>query len=257
VSYAFSSTATLASIVQGLQSLQVPYATDSSGTLQYFTITATAVGTTAYNITLTAPFFGPTVQVFNSLSPSSSTGLTLTSATVNDPTVTGSAGTVSFNELVFVEWKNSIPVVALNRDDFFKLSSRETAVYGINTATGVTTVSSAPGSRALQYWYDRQITPRVWFWPIPVDDFQVFEMVIYQQIEDLGTLSNTIAVPNRWIKYVNDALAYEMAFVMPNVDPNRQDKLEARMNRSFLDADSSEEDFAPVRLAANTSAYTS
>jgi hypothetical protein len=131
-------------------------------------------------------------------------------------------------------------------------------VYSIapGAVTPQVNITPAAGSRSLQYWFDRQITPRTWFWPLPNNDFQVFEMIIYKQIEDVGTLSNSIAVPNRWIKYVNDALAYEMAFIMPQVDPNRQDKLETRMNRSFIDADASEEDFAPVRLAANTSPYT-
>ena len=210
----------------------VPYYSNTGDVEGYFSVSVS--GST---ISLTAPTYGAN----NTITVSPLIGVTTQVVNI-PPAIAGTAGTISFYEVVFVEWLNTIPVVPLNRDDFFKLSSRER-----NTSSN---------SRALQYWFDRQITPRTWFWPQPSTDFQVFETIIYKQVEDVGTLSNSIAVPNRWIKYVNDALAYEMSFILPQVDPVRQQTLETRMGRSFLDADSSEEDFAPVRLSANTSAYT-
>lgn len=64
------------------------------------------------------------------------------------------------------------------------------------------------GQQPLQYWVDRrQTVPYLNVWPVPNNP--LVQIVVYRrrQIQDVGSLTNTLEIPQRWITCVTYALA--------------------------------------------------
>jgi hypothetical protein len=66
--------------------------------------------------------------------------------------------TFSIRQMVFSTSQQVIPLSRLNRDDYWNLPNKQ-----------------FPSVRSLQYWFDRQIEPSMYLWPVPNNDFQMFQ----------------------------------------------------------------------------------
>ena len=135
--------------------------------------------------------------------------------------------------------QQDIPLAPLNRDTYFALPNKQ-----------------FQSQRSLQYWYNKGVEQSIYLWPIPQDNFQCFQIVIEQQLQDAGTLSNELYVPNRWLNAIQSMLSHKVAKQLPNVDLARIQYLEAQANIDLNDAGNGEEDNAPVYFQPNISYYT-
>lgn len=149
------------------------------------------------------------------------------------------APTFSLRQLSFSYTQQDIPLARLNRDDYWNLPNKQ-----------------FESQRSLQYWFDRQITPQMYLWPIPNDDFQVFQLVIEKQLQDVGSLTNELYIPNRWIAAVQKQLSHQLALQLPNVDLARIQYLEQQSNLWLTQAENEERDKSPIYYAPNISYYT-
>ena len=149
------------------------------------------------------------------------------------------AATFSLRQIVFSYTQQDIPLSRLNRDDYWNLPNKQ-----------------FQSQRSLQYWFDRQITPQMYLWPIPNSDFQLFQLVIEKQLQDVGSLSNELYVPNRWIAAVQKMLSHQMALQLPGVDLNRIQYLEQQANNWLAQAESEERDRSPILYTPAISYYT-
>ena len=149
------------------------------------------------------------------------------------------ASTFSVRQIVFSTSQQVIPLARLNRDDYWNLPNKQ-----------------FPSDRSLQYWYDRQINPQMYLWPIPSNDFQMLQLIIEKQIEDVGNLSNELYIPNRWIPAVQAWLSHELSMQIPGVDQNRIAYLEARYKEWLNSAEQEERDKSPIYFQPNYSYYT-
>lgn len=149
------------------------------------------------------------------------------------------ATTFSLRQLNFSYVQQVIPLARLNRDDYWNLPNKD-----------------FPGVRSLQYWYDRQIEPQMYLWPIPNNNFQMLQLVIESQIMDVGNLSNELYVPNRWLAAIQSWLSHELALQIPGVDQNRIAYLEARYKEWLNSAEQEERDKSPIYFQPNFSYYT-
>jgi hypothetical protein len=113
-----------------------------------------------------------------------------------------------------------------------------------------------PSVRSLQYWFDRTIEPSMYLWPVPNNDFQMFQLVVEKQMEDVGSLTNQIYVPDRWLPCVQAQLSHKLSMQLPNVDINRITYLEAQANKLFQQASDEDRDKSPIYLQPNFSYYT-
>jgi hypothetical protein len=147
--------------------------------------------------------------------------------------------TFSLRALVFAYTQQDIPLARLNRDDYWSLPNKQ-----------------FESDRSLQYWFDRQINPQMYIWPIPNNDFQMFQLIIEKQIEDVGDLSNELYVPNRWIAAVQKMLSHQMSLQLPGVDLGRIQYLDGQANYWLTQAEAEERDKSPVMLTPNVSYYT-
>jgi hypothetical protein len=113
-------------------------------------------------------------------------------------------------------------------------------------------------SDTLQYWYDKKFyQPQITFWPGPSTPMAV-HVFVQRQIQDPGTFTNAVEVPQRWLDTVISLLAPKVCLELPKefVPPDRYDKLVLIAATALKDAEDSETDGAPMRFAPNISCYT-
>lgn len=137
-----------------------------------------------------------------------------------------------------------IPMSKLSNDDYVALPNKTFAVPA--------------GSKSLQFWFDKQTSPRIWIWPASegADD----QIVIWAQrhIQDVGALTNTLDVPQRWLESIILLLACRCAVELPSgeLPPGRLEYLEAKSAEHLAQAEDGESDGSPIRLAPNIGGYT-
>jgi hypothetical protein len=152
---------------------------------------------------------------------------------------TNTSSTFSLRQLVFCYTQQDIPLARLNRDDYWNLPNKQ-----------------FQSQRSLQYWFDRQIDPQMYLWPIPNNDFQLFQLVIEKQLEDVGSLTNELYVPNRWIAAIQALLSHKLSLQVPNGDLTRIQYLEVQAQKWLQQAEAEERDKSPIYYQPNISYYT-
>ena len=112
--------------------------------------------------------------------------------------------------------------------------------------------------KPLQYWYDKQINPQITAWPVPNDPTQMLVMQMHMHIQDVGTLTDTLAIPQRWQNYAIWELASYCANERPKTERNPQtiQFCEAKAAASLTKAEMGESDGAPLQLTPNIRSYT-
>ena len=149
------------------------------------------------------------------------------------------ATTFSVRQIVFSTSQQVIPLARLNRDDYWNLPNKQ-----------------FPSNRSLQYWFDRTIEPSMYLWPVPNNDFQMFQLIVEKQMEDVGSLTNQIYVPDRWLPCVQAQLSHKLALQLPGVDMGRVGYLENQANKLFQNASDEDRDKSPIYFQPNISYYT-
>ena len=109
--------------------------------------------------------------------------------------------TYSLRAIQFAQSQQVIPMARLNRTDYFSLPNKQ-----------------FPSQRTLQYWFNRQIDPEMYLWPVPNNNFQVFSMILELQPQDVGSLTNEIYVPDRWLNCVQKQLSHSLSMQLPGVE---------------------------------------
>lgn len=153
---------------------------------------------------------------------------------------TGGA-TLDVAEFVVAGNPTEIPMARLNQDDYTNLPNK--------TFQG----------RPLQFWLDRQLArPVARMWPVPNQAAQFAQMVTWRQrhIMDVGTLQQTIELPQRWVDAITWQLAHRLCFEIQQVDINMADKLAPIAEQTLQMAMMEETDDSPFMVAPNISPYT-
>lgn len=150
-----------------------------------------------------------------------------------------SAVDVTVKALSLASVQQDIPLARLNRDDYFNLPNKDFL-----------------GTRSLQYWFDRQVTPIMNVWPVPQDAFQTFQAILELQPQDVGKLTNELAIPDRWVPAIQAQLSHRAAKFLPGIDPNRVAMLKQDAAEMTLTAEDEDRDKSPIYFSPNISYYT-
>lgn len=148
-------------------------------------------------------------------------------------------GMLNITELVFAPITLEIPITRMSLDQHSNLTMR---------------TMQAPWSQ--QYWFDRQLTPRFQVWPVPDDSFDQYAVWKTRMIQDVGTLTNTLELPQRWIEPAVTALAIRLILELPDVDKERYQILKDEAKESTFNAQQEERDRSPIFVAPNIGCYT-
>lgn len=148
---------------------------------------------------------------------------------------------------VSIRWNaagQDLPMTKLNRDDYMNLPNKQFSIPS--------------GQRSLQYWYDKQIVPQIWIWPLSQGSVDQVALWVQRQIQDVGAFSNTLDIPQRWQLSTMATLAKDLALEIPpqELPPGRYMELKQDAAEKLTDAEDGESDGAPIRIAPNLRPYT-
>jgi hypothetical protein len=151
------------------------------------------------------------------------------------------SGSLSASEVYFGNTPNEIPIARLNRDDWTALPNK-----------------SFEG-RPLQFWFDRQRDyPVMRLWPVPNLAAETQQIVLWRHryIQDVGSMTQNLDVPQRWFDAIVAMLASKLAEETPEVDANLMPILEAKADKALAQAENEERDNSPIYWTPNLSVYT-
>jgi hypothetical protein len=156
--------------------------------------------------------------------------------------VRATSGTLSFSQIYLANTPTEIPLARMNRDDYTNLPNK-----------------AFQNNRPLQYWFDRQVNnPIMHMWPVPNAAATVCQIVVWRQryIMDVGTMTQDVEVPQRWLEAIVSGLAAKMALELVEVDVNLIPILDQKAAISLNIAQMEERDNSPMMIAPNISPYT-
>lgn len=123
--------------------------------------------------------------------------------------------------------------------------------------------STNPNKRSVnnprQYYLERLLTPQMNLWPCPgpFDQLNLMCLWKHRHIEDVGVLSNTLDIPERWYQPLVDMCAYVCLPEVPGADLQRYEMLkDISMGITLPDAEKEERDKAPIQLTYGIGVYT-
>lgn len=134
-----------------------------------------------------------------------------------------------------------IPLARLNQDDYVNFPNK--------TFLG----------RPQQFWLDRQReVPIIRLWPVPGSPYEYSQLVTWRRryLMDVGTLTQTLDIPQRWYECLVAMLAYKLALETPQVDANLIGTLKTFSDEAVATAFFEERDSSPMKIAPNLRPYT-
>ena len=147
--------------------------------------------------------------------------------------------------LALREWylgvnSTEITMARLNRDDYTNLPNK-----------------NFTANQPFQFWLNRTIPQAtITLWPTPSDAFYQMTVWYSAQVEDVGSLSGQLAIPDRWLLAIQSMLAHQMSLELPQVDLARIQYLEGQGEKYFIMAEQEERDKSPIYFAPNIGVYT-
>lgn len=145
------------------------------------------------------------------------------------------------SEFVVANTPSEIPMARINRDDYQSLPNK--AFQG----------------RPVQFWLDIQRdTPIIRLWPAVQLPYTFYQLVLTRKryLMDVGTLTQTLDIPQRWYEAIVWSLASKLCMEVQEVDPNIAPAVQASADRALASAWMGEEDSSPVFFRVNLSPYT-
>ena len=150
-----------------------------------------------------------------------------------------SVGAFTVANLYLVSGVREIAISAFNRDDYANQPNK-----------------TQQSDFATNYFYEKLISPRFTLWPVPANQVNHVSMFRYRQVQDVGTLTEELEIPVRWLEAITWQLALRRAFEIPQVDPARRQEVAAMAQTQTIEIEAGETDGAPIYYAPNIGVYT-
>ena len=147
--------------------------------------------------------------------------------------------------LALREWylgnnSREIQMSRLNRDDYTNLPNK-----------------NFTANQPFQFYFERTINqPTLALWPVPSSSFVQMTVWYSAYIQDVGSLSGQLAIPQRWYEATIFMLAHRMSLEMPAVGMDKVMYLEKMADKFLYDVEQEERDKSPEYFAPNISVYT-
>lgn len=151
--------------------------------------------------------------------------------------VSVSGGTVS--DIVCATSVSEIPVQPLSRDTYSSYPDKEKLS---SVVTG--------------FMFNKTLEPSVTLWPVPTDTNRHLTLWVHRHVQDVGRLTQTLAIPQRWFEATVIQLAIRLVLEVPGADSARIEVLQKLASEFTLEAANEETDSSPIYIQPNISAYT-
>lgn len=125
-----------------------------------------------------------------------------------------------------------IPMYPYNRDDYMSQVNK-------NYSVGIPT----------NYFFEKLINPTITLWGVPSNDTVHLSVRIHRQMEDVGSLTDELAIPDRWLNSVIWSTAATAAFELPDISDTRLQLLQGKAESSLANVETDETDSAPIYMS--------
>lgn len=149
----------------------------------------------------------------------------------------GSAAT--FSEFYLASAISDVPLNQWNRDTW-----------------AVQPDKTSQGSPSSNYYYERHLEPRLTLWPVPDSNYNHLTIFRHRQVQDVGTLVQTLEIPARWFEGVIWQLSQRLIFEVPEADKSRAEMVIGMADKFLNEVENEETDGATIFLQPNISGYT-
>lgn len=152
-----------------------------------------------------------------------------------------SSSPISASDIYLSNTPNEIPLGSINRDTYVAQSNK---IF--------------PG-RPVNYWFQRdRINPIMHLWPAPNIASEQAQLIVWRHrhIMDVGTLTQEIEVPQRWLEAITCRLAAKMAEETPTVDANLIPMLNVKAVQAQQAAWDGDNDGSPTFIQPWIAPYT-
>ena len=156
---------------------------------------------------------------------------------VNCKYVQVSSGTVS--SMLVATSTTDIPVSQLNRDMYSGLPNKD-----------------MPSSTVTNYLFGKTLDPFLTLWPVPNDETRHLMLWVHRNIQDVGRLTQVLAIPQRWFESTIIQLAFRLSLELPGVPDARIQLLSGLAAKFQIEASGEETDSAPIFLQPRIGSYT-
>jgi hypothetical protein len=112
------------------------------------------------------------------------------------------------------------------------------------------------GRPSTSFFFEKLIRPQVTCWPVPNNSYDYLTMYIHRQVQDVGTMMQSLEIPSRWYEAVVWQLAERLAFELPNVDAALAQMCVQMAEKYTLEVEDEESDGMPLYLAPNLRGYS-
>lgn len=153
--------------------------------------------------------------------------------------IRATSGTLVLREAYLCKDWYDVPMYRMNKDDYSMLPNKR-----------------FQAAQVYQYWLNRQTTPEMVLWPTPSSYFYLLALQVHMHIEDIGVMTNTINVPQRWLDALCWCTAHKALPDLPGADLSRFDMLAKMAIEPRFDAEAEERDKSPVIFTPNIRGYT-
>ncbi len=151
-------------------------------------------------------------------------------------------GTFTLSDIFAGTVPSEVPLGAMNRNVY--------AAMGDKTSRG----------RPSQYWVERnRDDTRIYVWPVPdATHERTAQLVCYRDrhIMDVGTLTQTLDIPQAWYNCIVAMLAAQLALSAQEVDPSRYQVLKPVADEKLFIAKDNERTRGDIEIEADIRSYT-
>lgn len=107
-------------------------------------------------------------------------------------------------------------------------------------------------------YVSRELIPEITLWPVPSNTYaeHTIHYVRQRQIADIGALTDTLEIPQRWLEATTWQLAKNMAFELPQIDPSRIQLCVSMAEKSKMEVEFEERDTADSWISPDIGVYT-
>lgn len=149
------------------------------------------------------------------------------------------------------------PIVAT--DIYLGNTPNEIPLGSINRDTYVAQSNKIFAGRPVNYWFQRdRVNPIMHLWPAPNLASEQAQLIVWRHrhIMDVGTLTQEVEVPQRWLEAIICRLAAKMAEETPSVDANLIPLLNAKAIQAQQAAWDGDNDGSPTFIQPWIAPYT-
>lgn len=150
-----------------------------------------------------------------------------------------SATAFSASDVTILSQASVIPMLSWNRDDYAMQPTRYQR-----------------GRPCTNYWYDRQLQPRIWVWPNPYEELDFIEYWVHRQVQDITSMTDEIDAPTHVLNSAIWMAARELCAIVPNVDPGAVQMVMAESDRVMREKDLGQTDGSGTYLQPMIRCYT-